>query len=134
MTIVYGTCVTGMQMWFKIACNILIICNWICETRHNHLLSQVYPQAKFQPHIPISFGVTALQSSNNNKMDLYSQYRKNKLQALTKNKINGVDICTTMFTMSRGVKYWVHFSTFFTAYKDEICEQIPIMYNRFDMT
>ena len=34
------------------------------------LLSQVYPLAMFQPHMPITVGVTALQSSNNRKIDL----------------------------------------------------------------
>ena len=47
-----------------------------------NLLSQVYCLAKFQPHIPLTFGVTALQSSNNRKIDLYSKYCENKLQAL----------------------------------------------------
>ena len=66
------------------------------KTRHNsaffeflllniyNLHSQVCLLAKFQPHMPITFGVTALQSSNNRKIDLYSKYRENKLQALTK--------------------------------------------------
>ena len=49
-----------------------------------HLLSQVYPLAKFQPHMPITFIVTAPQSSNNRKNNLYSKYRENKLQAFTK--------------------------------------------------
>ena len=66
------------------------------KTGHNHtfsnscllntynLLSQVYPLAKFQPHIQITLGVTVLQSSNNRKIDLYRKYRENKLQVLTK--------------------------------------------------
>ena len=37
--------------------------------------------AKFQLHIPIPWGVTALQSSNKKTIDLY---RRHKLQALTK--------------------------------------------------
>ena len=32
-----------------------------------NLLSQVYALAKFQPHMATTFGVTALQSSNNKK-------------------------------------------------------------------
>ena len=32
----------------------------------------------------VDLGVTALQSSNNRKIDLYSKYRENKLHALTK--------------------------------------------------
>ena len=34
--------------------------------------------------MPIALEVTALQSSNNRKIDLYSKYRENKLQAPTK--------------------------------------------------
>ena len=48
-----------------------------------NLLSQVYLLAKFQLHMPIALGVTALQSSNNRKIDMYSKYKENKLQALT---------------------------------------------------
>ena len=44
----------------------------------------MYPLAKFQLHIPITLGGTTLQSSNNRKIDMYSKYRKNILQALTK--------------------------------------------------
>ena len=40
--------------------------------------------AKFQLRILKAFKVTALQSSNNRKIDLYSKYSENKLQALTK--------------------------------------------------
>ena len=40
--------------------------------------------AKFQPDTAITLGVTVLQSSNNRKINLYSKYRKNNLQALTK--------------------------------------------------
>ena len=55
-----------------------------CILNIYNLLSQVYPLAKFQPHTPITLGVTALQSSNNRKINLYSKYRENKLQAPTK--------------------------------------------------
>ena len=44
----------------------------------------MYPLAKFQLHTPLTLGVTALQSTNNRKIDLYSKYRENKIQALTK--------------------------------------------------
>ena len=44
----------------------------------------MYLLVKFQLHIPIPGGVTALQSSNNKTIDLYSKYRGNKLKALTK--------------------------------------------------
>ena len=49
-----------------------------------NLCSQLYPLEKFQLHMPNTLGVTTLQSSNNRKIDLYSKYRENKLQALTK--------------------------------------------------
>ena len=55
-----------------------------CLLHIYNLLSQVYPLAQFQPRVPIASGVTALQSSNNTKIDLYSKYRENKLQAPTK--------------------------------------------------
>ena len=44
----------------------------------------MYQLIKFQLHILKAFEVTALQSSSNRKIDLYSKYRENKLQALTK--------------------------------------------------
>jgi len=47
------------------------------------LHSYVYLLAKFQIHILITYGVIALQSSNNRIIDLYSEYRGNKLQVLT---------------------------------------------------
>ena len=47
-------------------------------------LSQMYALAKFQPHMATTFEVTALQSSNNRKIDLYSKYWENKLHAFTK--------------------------------------------------
>jgi len=40
--------------------------------------------AKFHSRILKVLEVTALQSISNKKIDLYSKYRKNKLQALTK--------------------------------------------------
>ena len=44
----------------------------------------MYLIAKFQLCILKDFEVTALQSSSNRKIDLYSNYREYKLQALTK--------------------------------------------------
>ena len=44
----------------------------------------MYVLAKFQLCILKDFKVTVLQSSSNRKIDLYSKYRENKLQALTK--------------------------------------------------
>jgi len=39
--------------------------------------------AKFQHHVPITYGVTALKSSNNRKIGMYTGIGK-ELQALTK--------------------------------------------------
>ena len=44
----------------------------------------MYVLAKFQLRILKAFEVTALQSNSNWKIDLYSQHRENKLQALPK--------------------------------------------------
>ena len=44
----------------------------------------MYLLVKFQLCILKASEVTALQSSSNRKIDLYSKYRKNKLQAITK--------------------------------------------------
>ena len=49
-----------------------------------NLLSRVYALAKFQPCMPTTFGITALQSSSNRKINLYSKYWESKLQVLTK--------------------------------------------------
>ena len=76
----------------------------------------MYPLAKFQLHLLITLGVTALQSSNNRKIDLYSKYRENKLQALTKTAVTyqRVEVRTKVFTIvfatNRGINYWVSFS------------------------
>ena len=43
-----------------------------CLLNIYNLRSQVYPLAKFQLHMPITLGVTALQSCNNRKIDLYT--------------------------------------------------------------
>ena len=47
----------------------------------------MYLLVKFQLCILKAFEVTALQSSSNRKIDLYSKYRENKLQVLTKTDI-----------------------------------------------
>ena len=47
----------------------------------------MYVMAKIQLHILKCFEVTALQSSSNRKIDLYSKYWENKLQALTKTDV-----------------------------------------------
>ena len=50
----------------------------------NNLHTQMYVLAKFQLRVLKAFEVTALQSSSNKKIDLYSKHRENKLQALIK--------------------------------------------------
>ena len=47
----------------------------------------MYVLAKFQLRILKAFEVTALQSSSNRKIDLYSKHRENKLQALPKTDV-----------------------------------------------
>ena len=48
-----------------------------------NLHTQMYLLVKFQLRILKAFEVTALQSSSNRKINLYSKYREYKLQALT---------------------------------------------------
>ena len=52
-----------------------------------NLHTQMYVLGKFQLHILKAFEVTALQSSSNKKIDLYSEHRENKLQALPKTDV-----------------------------------------------
>ena len=63
----------------------------------------MYVLEKSQFCILKAFEVTALQSSSNRKIDLYSKYRENKLQVLPK-LTNGVtyrlEICTIVFAMN----------------------------------
>ena len=49
-----------------------------------NLHGQVYALAKFQLHMPRTFRVIVLQSSNNRTIDLYKKYRENILPALAK--------------------------------------------------
>jgi len=41
----------------------------------------MYALVKFQPDMPITLGLLALQSGNSKKIDLYSKHWENKLQA-----------------------------------------------------
>ena len=108
-----------------------------------NLCSQVYPLPNFQLHMPNTLGVTALQSSNNRKIDLYSKYRENKLQALTKTVVTYQRIEVQSQTFHHRVHHeqgnkllgtFFLYSLFFTAYKDEIHEEKSIAYDCFDMT
>jgi len=86
-----------------------------CVLNVYNLHSQVYSLARLQLHIPITLGVTALWSSSNRKINLYSRYWENKLQALTKTMVTyeQKDVLSyIMFTMNRGIKYWVSFSVY----------------------
>ena len=47
----------------------------------------MYVLAKFQLLIPETFEVTALQSSHNRMIDLYSKHKENKLQVLPKTDV-----------------------------------------------
>ena len=50
-----------------------------------NLHSQMYALGKFQPHMQITFGVAALNCSNNRSINLYNKlYKENTLQVLAK--------------------------------------------------
>ena len=90
----------------------------------------------------IALGVTALQSSNNRKIDLYSKYREDKLQAPTKMFVTYQRIEVRSYNFRHLVRHeqgnqllgrCFPYSPFFTAYKDGICEEKLLMYDRFDV-
>ena len=93
--------------------------------------------------MPITLGVTALQSGNNRKIDLYSKYRENKLQAPAKTVVTYQQIEVQSYNFHHHVHHeqgnklldkFFLYSLFFTTYKDEIREEKLIAYNRFDVT
>ena len=105
----------------------------------------MYPLAKFQPHMPITLGViiTALQSSSNRKIDLYSKYRENKLQAPTKMVVTYHRNEVRSYSFHHRVRHeqgnqllgkFFPYSPFFTGYKGKKCEEKSITYHHFDMT
>jgi len=102
----------------------------------------VYLLAKFQLHILLTYGVTALQSSNNKTINLYSEYKGNKLQALTKTVVvyQPIEVqsynfhCTHHEQWNRLLGKCILYSSFFTAFKGEIHEEKSIAYDRFDVT
>ena len=62
--------------------------------------------SKFQPFVVSSFGIIVLDSRKSKKIDLYSDYTENKLQALTFAAITSVwislqfwDLAVNMLTM-----------------------------------
>ena len=72
----------------------------------------MYVLVKFQLPILKTSEVTAVQSSSNRKINLYSKYRENKLQVLTKTDVTykWSDVQTQNFTivltMNLGMDYW----------------------------
>ena len=73
----------------------------------------MYVLVKFQLYILKTSEVTALQSSSNRKINLYSKYRENKLQAFTKMDVTykwsdvQTQNFTIMLTMNLRMDYWV---------------------------
>ena len=102
----------------------------------------MYLLAKFQLHIPIPWGVTALQSSNIQTIDLYSAYRENKLQALTKMVVTceWIEVQSYNFChcacYEQGNQLLGKFFSYssFTAFKGKIHEEKSIAYNHFNVT
>ena len=76
--------------------------------------------AKFQLDVPITFQVMVLQSSNSKMINLYSKRWENKLQALTQ-LTNGMSVtCTIMYTMNKGIHYWIIFSLYHSSLHTEM--------------
>jgi len=103
----------------------------------------VYLLAKFQLHILITYGVTALQSNSNRTINLYSKYRGNKLQALTKTVViyEWIEVrsynfhhCAHHEQGNRLLGELFLYSSFFTAFQGKIHEEKSIAYNHFDVT
>ena len=103
----------------------------------------MYPLAKFQLHIPVILGVTALQSSSNRKIDLCSRCREKILQMLAKTVVTYQQIEGRSYNFHHRVRHeqgnqllgkYFLYSPFFTVYKGEIREEKLIAYDRFDMT
>jgi len=103
----------------------------------------MYVLAKFQLHILKAFEVTALQSSRNRKLDLYSKHRENKLQELIKSDItyewNDVQtqnlhhcVCYELRNGLLGKLFLLLLCI--TTSKVEIHEETSIASNRFDIT
>ena len=97
----------------------------------------MYLLTKFQLHI------AELQPSNNKTIDLYSEYRINKLQALTKTVVT----CKWIEVWSYNFRYcacheqgngllgkFFSYSSFFTAFKGNIHEEKSITYECFNVT
>ena len=121
------------------------------KTRHNRASSINFyyiwiiyiPLAKFRLHTLKSFEVTALQSSSNRKIDLYSKHRENKLQALTKTDLTyewsnaqtwNLYYCVCHEPTNRLLGKLFLLLPFITATNVKIHEETLITSNRFDIT
>ena len=100
----------------------------------------MYLLAKFQLHIPIPWGVTALQSSNKKAINLYSADRGNKLQVLTKTVVTCEQIevqsynfchCTCLEQENCLLGKSFSCSSFFTVFKGE--KEKSIAYDCFNV-
>ena len=60
---------------------------------------------KFQPSVVSSFGITALESRKNKEINLYSDYTKNKLQALAFVAITSVWISLKSWNLACNVHH-----------------------------
>ena len=114
-----------------------------CLLNIYNLHSEMYLLAKFQVHVLITQEVTALQSSNNRTIDLYCEYRGNKLQVLTKMVVTYKQIEVQIYNFCHCIcheqgnellgKFFLYLS-FFTAFKGEMHEEKSITYACFEMT
>ena len=86
----------------------------------------MYPLAKFQ-----LWELQPYKGSNNRKIDMYSKYRENKLQALTKTVVTYQQIEVRSYNFHHRVRHeWESISgyvfpliTLFTAYKNEFVKK-----------
>ena len=60
---------------------------------------------KFQPSVVCSFEITAIKSRKNKEIDLYSDYTKNKLQALPFTAITSVWISLQSWNLAYNVHH-----------------------------
>jgi len=103
----------------------------------------MHVMAKFQLHILKAFEVTALQSSSNRKINLYSKYKENKLQALPKTDVTYEwsevqtqilyhHVCHEMRNGLLGKLFLL--LPYITTNKVEIHKETLIVNNRFNIT
>ena len=99
--------------------------------------------SKFHLHILRTYKVTDLQSSCNRKIDLYSKYRKNKLQVLIKTDVTYEWSAVHTRNLHHSVCHKLRngllsksflFLSWVSLNKVEINEETPITSNHFDVT